>query len=206
MERGEPEPVYFTPAPLPRTETVADPCRTFQADDLPAVETDLKGHCAMWWAADEGERFHDSVSQRKMLETFEALDGINTYLLAAIVRESGAGDEKMGRAQLPEEAIMIPMQGPEDQFLLFTASQEKGLRFHFPIQGTSPEYRDDFWRTFTDYANDWKQEALKREFPMDPPLEDSSPLGWFRSLCQVVAMREKEGETMNEIGVAFMGQ
>ena len=203
LDRGEPEPVYFAPTLLPTTDTVTDPCRPFQADDLSVAEEEVRG-CAMWWATQEGERFIGSTSQRKLLETYEALDGINTFLLAAIMRESGVvEDEKLGRACLPEKMITFTMKGPEDQLFIFSASAEKGLRFHFPTKETTPEYRDNFWSAFALYTKSWKEEAVKRKFPLDPPPQDSPPLKWFSALCHVMSIQEKEGKTMDRIGVVL---
>lgn len=46
------------------------------------------------------------------------------------------------RLEPPTEETQYILRGPKRKEILLSVSKEKGIRFLFPIQSTSPEYRD----------------------------------------------------------------
>jgi hypothetical protein len=205
LERlGEPPPVYYAPEALPEAPA-GDPFRPFGADLLRKQEGDLPGvEYAMWWSTEEDPDFAKSPGVAHIDRTYAALDGIETYVLAAILHSLDLAGKETGRARLPDEEASIPLMGPEDRPLVLSASAEKGLRFHFPTETTPVSYRDRFWKHFADYAAEWRAGVEGRNLPKDPPHEVfGRPAEHWRAMRQFAERRPEEG--VEKVGLLLPG-
>ena len=192
-------PVYVSTGPLPDGAAPADVLvRGFLG--LPNVLKDLPpDDYAMWWppTTSAGPERVDLSGLATWTRIYEALDGIHSYVFAAMARQIGLvpDDEPVARAALPDELLVHRFRGPEDRVLLLSASQEKGIRIHFPHSTTPDVYRKRFLDQFATYVEGWKAGALERGFPLDPPVEgDEHPLGWWQLMVRVAEDFKAKGE------------
>ncbi len=199
-------PVYYAPAELPEAQGEVNPFAEFWAVHL-EKNKDYKaaGTCGMWWVEkgrEDEDKFTGSRTQLALTRIYTALDGIESYVTASILKQTGhVKNEKVARLILPKEPQTISLTGPEEQPMLLDLSQEKGVRFFFPIT-TSKDYRDTFLENFAGYCEEWKKGALKNDFTQDEYGQDcmGSPAQWWGLVVSSTARTEEEGGTAQLIG------
>ncbi len=200
--RGDPKPVYFAPAELPAAEPV-DPLRGFGSGDLALLkESPPKEEFAMWWSSDGDALANRSPCVAAIGRAYRALDGIETYVFGAMMRQLRQVGPETGRVRLPKEGATLYVEGPEGRQLLLEASQEKGIRFMFPVKRTPVAYRDAFWTVFADYAETWKKGATERGLARDPAAE-VNPLGWWTGMEKVMTAETEKGNPPERIGLSI---
>jgi len=170
---GMEKPIYYAPQPLPQTAPGA-PFRPFGADLFDKPKEDLPGgkYC-MWWSTEQEKAVGESECIKSIDRAFKALSGVESYILAAFLKELKIVPENTPRVKLPQDNDSISLVGPGDEKMVMSMSEEKGLGFHFDKEKTSVHYRNAFWNQFANYAEEWKQGAIERGFPMD--YEGNSP-------------------------------
>jgi len=204
-DRGERSPVYFAPSRLPDAAP-GNPFRPFHAGDLKRWTAEIpNGEYAMWWPASSGEPFTGSRAFPHIGRAFRALDSIETYVHAALMRSLGYEGEGVGRLELPEESAIFALEGPEQKLLLLNISSEKGIRFQFPLKGSSTAYRDAFWQVFAGYAEFWKNAAVEKGFATDPA-GARSPLGWWLASAELTGREEAKGSSLSAFGATALGR
>lgn len=200
-QRGEAEPVYYAPTPLPETTAKVNPCKPLEGDQFNPWKDPTPGEYVTWWSSREEPTFSGTKTQKRMLASYKALRGINSIVLAAILKESGFyPDPELGRATLDEETAVFHLKGPEDQPIILTANIEKGLRFHFS-KHTPVYYRKYFHKAFLKYAKEWRKWVIERNIPLDPPDPEHDPYRWFKALCDVTADTERNQGEVDVIGL-----
>jgi len=203
--RGEPAPAYFAPERLPEAEP-GNPFRPFHAGDLRRWAREVPpGDYAMWWPASGDETFTGSRALPFIDRAFRSLSGYETYVHAAILRALGYEGESVGRLRLPEEAETFALEGPEGALVLFSVSQEKGLRFLFPVERTPHAYRDAFWQVFAGYAAFWNAAASGKGFARDPAGE-RTPLVWWEASSAAFRAQETSGRRLDGFGTLTLGK
>ena len=157
----------------------------------------------MWWPTEKDTSFVHSNSFSLIKRTYENLNGINTYVFADILRHLELVNEDVGRAALPDDGMSVPLQGPENCIMLFSASREKGIRFHFHTEGTPVAYRDNFWNLFAEYTQSVKAVIEEHKHSKDPedPNYERGPLGWW-TMVELLLTKEKpeEGDKVQLFG------
>lgn len=149
----------------------------FYLESLPLT---VKGQYAMWWADKPGEQFHFSSTFDLYDRIYNEINGLEMRTFALLLREIGQIQEEyeFTAGTFTDTTIELPLSGPEDVPLLVTFSQHRGLRFHFHMGLTSPEYRLLFLNLFLLRVKQWKQESgldqMKRL--------DSPSYIWWREL------------------------
>ncbi|MBI2570639.1 MAG: hypothetical protein HYV63_26855 [Candidatus Schekmanbacteria bacterium] len=198
---GEPEPVYFAPAPLSRAAPRPQ-LRAWGADLLGTHDAEAPtASFAIWWATSPRDRFSGSAVAGYIGRAYEALAGIQTYVLAAILRSLGLVEEHTGRVALPEDGIAVAVTGPESRVLVLTASSETGIRFHFDPETLPVRYRDAFWKLFAEYVEGWRKSTQQEGLRLDP-LADAGPLSWWRHTEAAIRQMEERGEHVQRLGVS----
>lgn len=94
---------------------------------------------------------------------------------------------------------LIEVEKPEGVKFQVSLSQEKGIRFQFPVN-VSPTYRERYLRLVARIVGFWKAEIEHAGMNKDPSLNES-PLKWWQ-LTQVVAYRQ--AGTIERIGLTFL--
>lgn len=177
--RGEPDPVYYATAPLPDVEpgnalVPFDLGRLNRAPDDPTQA----GHHAIWWTRDLPADVEGLAGLDAIQRSYRALDRIETYAFAHLLRQFGLAVGRPSRADLPEEPALIPVRGPEGVPLLISASAAKGIRIHFGVDATAESYRDAFWANWAGYFEAFRVGLLENGLALD--LEaDESPMEWW---------------------------
>ena len=101
---------------------------------------------------------------------YAAVAGIETYIVADILRRLGAVSEGSRRVRLPEEPMSFPVLGPEDGVFVLSLSQEKGIRLHFHDSAT-PVYRNAVLAGLVGYAEFRRRTINLGESPLDESVE-----------------------------------
>ncbi len=207
-ERGMPA-VYFSPKMLPPATGKVNPAGEFLAGHLrKAEESQPAESYATWWSTDEEPSFPGSRSWSHLDRAFTALDGVESYVLAAILRISGyLGDEyqNVGQVELTPETSFFGLEGPEEVIVILTVSREKGLKFAFP-ESAAVGYRELFLKNFADYCENAREEILRQGGELNDYDDDSGygkPIGWWRGICQTSKQIESEGGRMKAFGSLF---
>lgn len=172
-------PLYYCFENLPRLYPNAPyPLRLAQCDRLcirPAEHLP-SGQYAMWWAAHPGESFRESPAFALYDQIFHELSGLEAEGFALILLELGLIEHPEDFTALPHpERLEIPLEGPEGVRFLASFVDGRGVRFHFPVQSTLPEYRDAFLNLFLGRVRGWKGQN-------PAPLKESKAYAWWKSL------------------------
>ncbi|RDI95363.1 hypothetical protein DV704_07260 [Meiothermus sp. QL-1] len=167
-------------------ETVARRDRLYIQATLSAP----KGQYAMWWAEEEGEQFHYSTTYELFDRIYRELNGLEMRAFALILLELGMiqDEYEFTASSLTDTTVEIPVEGPEGVPLIITFSQHRGLRFHFHLERTSPEYRDLFLNLVLLRLRAWRKTT-----PMDQIRRLDSPAYiWWRELGKRLRMSPAE--------------
>jgi hypothetical protein len=196
--RGYSEPVYYAPGPLPQAPP-GNPFRPFSAELLTRHKGGLpKGNYAMMWSDESNPDILTSKCLKDIHRSFQALAGVESYVLASIFRALGLVEGETARMKLPQKTMTIPIVGPEDQAFILSVSEEKGIRFHFNSNLSGPEYRDSFWAVFASYAEKWKNDAVRQQ--MELAYQKGTPPS-VRYWTNTVNMLYKQTGGVSEFGV-----
>lgn len=186
-QQGYPSPVYYAPEALPRGRlqgalTVFDP-----PTHLTRVPPDTTDRCGWWKTPDEAD-FASSVVAEAVGRANRACEGIHSYVLAALLRAGARLTPE--NVRLPLQPVTLDYVGPEGKRLAFTASPDKGFRWHFDPETIPTNYRDRFWMLWAEYCERFRSFADKDHWPRDPET-DPTPLREWELLLKTV--RNKVG-------------
>ncbi|MFW5760626.1 MAG: hypothetical protein ACOCXH_06585 [Cyclobacteriaceae bacterium] len=100
---------------------------------------------------------------------------------------------------LPETPKNFVILGPENKLIILDISQEKGIRFLFPISSTSKEYRDRFLKgVLVDFLS--TRMYLQQNKLEEDELKDPNSYDWFTFMSKVTVEQESKGEKIELIG------
>src|SRR5262249_53653694 len=134
------------------------------------------GKYAMWLPSPDEPKFAPSATRKNIGRVYKAAAGIESFTLADILRRLGVVEEETRRLALPDELASVCTTGADEQVFVLSASQEKGIRFHFHESAT-PAYRNKVLRGFVAYL-EFRRRAIKLSgVPLDEP-EDQQPSEW----------------------------
>ncbi len=178
---GRLNPIFYSTADIKALSPVVPQSvgqlERFYLESLPLT---VKGQYAMWWADKPGEQFHFSSTFDLYDRIYNEINGLEMRAFALILREIGQIQEEyeFTAGTLTDTTIELPLSGPEDVPMLIAFSQARGLRFHFHMGLTTPQYRQLFLNLFLLRVKQWKQESgldqMKRL--------DSPSYIWWREL------------------------
>ena len=194
--------IYFSTIPIYEGYQPKPIIEPFQLADL-RVENDAKvaGQYAMWWKSDDDPVFHTSTTYQYLTKLYQVFKGYETYLTGYILRQTRIKPEvQLERMQLPEQHVSYILAAPEGKYVVLDLSQEKGIRFLFPISGTSKEYRERFLKgALVDFLATMlplKQQGVPLDEQTDPNSYD-----WFEFMGRVIKQKEEDGESIDQIGL-----
>lgn len=195
--------IYFSSMPIYDGYDPKPIIEPFQLADL-RVDNGGKvaGQFAMWWSIEEDPHFHKSKTFEYLTQLNEFMKGYETYMTGYVLRQTRIVQEmELKRMRLPENHMTYVIDAPEEKKILLDISQEKGIRFLFPLDSTSKEYRERFLKgAMVDFIANIV--PLKQaNVPVDEEIDPNS-YDWFTFMCRVVKQKEEEGElTKHQIGM-----
>jgi hypothetical protein len=198
-------PIYYAPTQLPQAASEVNPFREFHPDK------DFKKYkgpepteiIAMWWPIEGNEKVTGSQWAQDCDRMMKALDGISSYFMMYAYR-SFTGKELETRMELPDKFSTLYGRGPEENLIVMSASKEKGIGFHFPVQSTSPAYRDIMTYLIANWAESLRLYITQNNIKMDPS-EMKQYLGHWESMMKVIGNYEtQKGEKIGQIGIIVL--
>jgi hypothetical protein len=184
--RSERPPDAPSPEDAARYETIISFVQSLQAvDELPP------GKYAMWWAAEDGERFQDSPCFQAWDDAYHTLDGIESYVLGMLIGAIHPDAVEGPRVKYPPTPLRFLVEGPKQEPLVLSLDQEKGIRFHFNAERCEPEYRDLFVASFAAFAQALRTHIEQGASELDPAWEPRA-LDWWTRMKLTLAILEKE--------------
>ena len=161
------------------------------------------GHYAMWWPDETQPQLSHTAVEKAITQCFGVMRGIEPYVYTALLYHMGLVSARETPVELPEESIVVYLKDDEGSYIVFTASEEKGLRFHFRVGHAGWEHRVFFWYRFSGYAEAWFDAAEASGAPcyeLDP-----SPYDWWLTTSDAIAVAEQEGYEVNVVGAVIIG-
>jgi hypothetical protein len=195
-------PIYYAPDSLELSEVEeASPARPFAFDIFLKVtgEAAMRGEYAMWWPGDEEERFCGSETHHLLGRIYNALDGIETYVNAMLLRNLDVLDEQEPsfRVELPQQPTNIPMLGPDGLPMLLSLSHEKGIRFLMHRELTTSARCRMFLTHLAEFVEQIRQDIGHHQMPLD---EASVACEWFKSSVGTIQLQEGAGGELEAFG------
>ena len=189
-------PVYYAPSPLGDAPPV-NPTQPFGPWSLrrwtdPVPPTTY----ALWWRAPGDDSFAASRAGASFDRFVTALDGYTTYFLGSLAANLGIREDN-ARLALPPE-LLVPVETPGQCLVLLSASQEKGIRLHFPTD-TPREDRELLLHHLAQAAESMRAGVVASGAPLD----DAKDREWARNwafLRKTAAQQDPE-----QIGVIKLG-
>jgi len=99
---------------------------------------------AVWWSTSKEPLFKGSKSYTVLTEISKTLEGYESYFIGRFFKEleiPGFIGEEVKRVALPKKERTLTVIGPEEQTILLSFSQKKGIRLHFDRFATPFGYR-----------------------------------------------------------------
>ena len=156
----------------------------------------------MWWSTEGDPLFHQSKTYEYLNKLNELMNGYETYMAGYVLRQTRIlREQELKRMKLPEQNVSYVIDGPEEKKVILDISQEKGIRFLFPIKGTTRAYRERFLKgAMVDFAATIIP-LRQHKVPVDEKVEPNS-YDWFSFMSKVVKEKELSGELKDhQIGI-----
>ncbi|MEA3336708.1 MAG: hypothetical protein U9R25_12410 [Chloroflexota bacterium] len=173
-------------------------------DTLHPVESAPVGNYAMGWMTDPGTSLAESGCLQLWDQIYHAADGVETWLVARMLRAAGGIGNEIDRMSYPQELVIFPLQGPDRQMLVMSLSQEKGIRFHFDSEGCDPAYRDQFLEEYLDFVRAVRAGADLFEAELDGPREPRA-LTWWQQVMDELTSLEDDRDAVQAVGTIVIG-
>lgn len=190
-----PDLIYFSSIPIYDGYQPKPIIEPFQLADLRVDRGgEVAGKFAMWWSTDEDPYFHQSKTFEYLSKLNELLHGYETYMTGYVLRQTRISQEQdLKRTRLPERNATYVIDAPEEKKVLLDISQEKGIRFLFPIDNTTQAYRERFIKgAMVDFVANILP-LKQHNVPIDEKTEPNS-YDWFNFMARVVQEKEAAGE------------
>ena len=159
------------------------------------------GEYAMWLPSSGEPSFALSATRKHIGRIYRAAEGVATFAFAGILRQLGEVDESTLRVALPDELVTITVLGPDDQVIILSASEEKGVRFHFH-QSATPAYRERVLSGFVAHLAFLRRAITLSGSPLDASCD---PQAWWQAIEHVLADSERKGEPTTAVGMILLG-
>lgn len=158
----------------------------------------VSGDYEMWAPSPGDAVFSASPTLACIDRIYEAARGAEDVSFAEILHYLGALEHGIKDLVLPEESAVFPVVGKQGQSFLVSASEEKGIRFHFP-QTASPECRNEVLNLFASHLEARRREFLenasRRRFPAS-----EGETTWWSMMKQATRELEEKGEPLLRVG------
>ena len=201
-----PELIYFSSIPIYDGYQPKKIIEPFQLADMRyEKEPKVQGKYAMWWADNGGEKFGESETLNLLRKLYAVFKGYESCMLGYLIRQTRISEEtELRRMSLPDSHKNFVLTGPENNKIVLDVSQEKGIRFLFPINNVSKEYRERFLRgVLVDFLS--VRMSLEQNNVEQDEIKDPNSYDWFTFMSDVTVKHENQGEKIDMIGILDLG-
>lgn len=180
---------------------------SFNLSDLSYNEKpDLKGDYAMWYSDANDNVFHTSNTKKSLDEIYECAKGYESYMFGYLLSEiKMKGFEEFQRVALPNDEKNFVVKGPEYKDIVISVSQEKGIRFQFPKETTTYQYRERFLKQIQSSLQAFHVILSLKQVPKDEETDENG-YDWYKFMTRVLEKKENEGEINGDFvvgGISF---
>lgn len=199
--------IYFSSIPIYDGYTPKPIIEPFQLADLRYDKsTKTSGTYAMWSRTNQDPTFHESKTCDILTKMNEINNGYETYLVGYVLRQTRiSGSTELQRTSLPTNHVSYIIEGPEQKKIILDLSQEKGIRFLFPIAETTTVYRERFLKGAMIDMAATAIPLRQQQYPKDEKLDPNS-YDWFSFMSRMVKQKEVENESIDMIGIMETGK
>jgi hypothetical protein len=193
--------IYFSSIPIYEGYTPKPIIEPFQLADLRfEKEAQLKGTYAMWWSSGDELFFHESATADSLSKLYEVIQGYETYMLGYVLRQTRVKEEaELKRMKLPESNYTFAIHAPEAKKIILEISQEKGIRFLFPVKEVTKQYRERFLKGVLIDFLAFRLDLQKNDMPTDEKTDPNS-YDWFSFMSRMVKDKELNNDKIEMIG------
>jgi hypothetical protein len=194
-----PNAIYFSSIDVTEVFGKVQSTRTLRLSDLRIdKEAMLSDEYAMWWSGEDETLFSTSETKEILESIYEIQQDYESVYTGYLLQQVGILEE-FGRALLPADEKALVVHAPEDKNILLILSQEKGIRFLFPIKSTSRFYREQFLSAIRIDFLTLRLTLQEKQIPKDEP-SNSNGANWFMLMTKTTAENEEEGKLIETIG------
>ncbi|WP_457334998.1 hypothetical protein [Rhizobacter sp. P5_C2] len=118
------------------------------------------GEYGMWFSTPGDECFSMSSTLDSIDRVYEAMRGIEESVFAEVLHCTRSIERDVRQAPLPDELVVVPVIEAQDVGFLVSASNEKGIRFHFH-RSTASALRIELLAKFARYFENRRQAVQK---------------------------------------------
>ena len=148
----------------------------------------------MWFSEANDNVFYTSTSKKCLDEIYECVKGYESYMFGYLLSEiKMKGFEEFQRVGLPVDENNFVVIGPEYKDIIVSVSQEKGIRFRFPKETTSYQYRERFLSQIQSSLQSFQVILSMKQVPKDEEADENG-YDWYNFMTRVIEKKEKEGE------------
>lgn len=141
---------------------------------------------AVWWSTSREPIFQHSNSFRDLALISKTLDGYESYFIGRFFKAleiPGFTGEAVKRVALPKKERTLTVIGPEEQIILLSFSQKKGIRLHFDRHTTHFGYRAAIIEQLCIAIQAYTIRLQLRDLPRDTTTRSRGP-EWYLEVAE----------------------
>ncbi|NJO90378.1 MAG: hypothetical protein HC831_16585 [Chloroflexia bacterium] len=194
-----PNAIYFSCFDITGVFGKVQSTRTLRLSDL-RIDKDarLNDEYAMWWSGDDETIFSTSETKEILESIYEIQKDYESVYTGYLLQQLGILED-FGRALLPTEEKALVVHAPEDKNILLILSQEKGIRFLFPVKSTTRFYREQFLSAIRIDFLTLRLTLREKQIPKDES-NNSNGTEWFALMTKTTVENEEKGTLIETIG------
>lgn len=152
---------------------------------LSSQNSELKNY-AVWWSTTREPLFRNSNYFRDLEQISKTLDGYESYFIGRFFKAleiPGFTGETVKRVALPKKERTLTVIGPEEQIILLSFSQKKGIRLHFNQHTTPSGYRAAIIEQLCIAIQAYTIRLQLRDLPRDTKTRSRGP-EWYEEVAE----------------------
>lgn len=194
-----PNAIYFSNFDISSVFGKEQSTRTLRLSDLRInKEAELDDEFAMWWSANEEMVFSNSETKLILESIYDIQKDYESVFTGYLLQQIGLAEE-FGRTYLPKQEKALVVLAPEDKNMLIILSQEKGIRFLFPVKSTSRFYREQFLSAIRIDFLTLRLTLQEQQIPKDDATGQNGA-AWFNAMVKTTKENENSGKIVTTIG------
>ncbi len=193
--------VYLSKVPMTGDMAPASALTSLRFDHfrICSQKTPLNNY-AVWWSTSREPQFRISKSFQDLEQISKTLDGYESYFIGRFFKALEIPEftgEEVKRVALPKKERTLTVIGPEEQIILLSFSQKKGIRLHFDRYTTPFGYRAAIIEQLCIAIQAYTIRLQLRDLPRDTTTR-SRGIEWY------LEMAEKEEEVIGLVDVRIL--